>query len=50
MTPIFDRHGQVIVWQRHKSVCHLGGRDAAVINGNNVYGQNGKHLGLLGDG
>lgn len=47
MEPIYNRQGQVIAWLNDSNICHLNGAHAAVINGENVYGQRGQHLGIF---
>lgn len=47
MEPIFNRHGQVVAWQKGNDLYHLNGDHAAVINERDVYGHHGQHLGVF---
>lgn len=50
MEPIFNNNGQVVAWLREKDIYHLDGSHAAVVNGENVYGHRGQHLGVFKQG
>jgi len=50
MEPIYDRDGRAIAWRHGSDIYHLNGSHAAVLDGENVYGHGGQHLGLFKNG
>ena len=50
MEPIYSRQGRVVAWRSDTNIYNLNGTHAAVINGQNVYGHRGQHLGVFVSG
>jgi len=50
MEPIFNRTGRVVAWHHGNDIYHLNGFHVCFIDGTNVYGHSGQHLGVFTNG